>query len=88
MTASLSGVLSAERPHLRNLSDDATGERADRNPPTQFIGNASPLGISPDENGPEGTHPPGYLSALDCSKSGNGALFLVPPHAPMKQRSA
>ena len=75
--------LSAERPHLRNLSDDATGERADGNPATQIIGNASPLSLAPDD-GPEGRapHPPGHLSALDCSKSGNGALssFLLSSH--------
>lgn len=82
MTSSvLSAVLSAERPHLRNLSDDATGERADGNPATQIIGNASPLGISPDD-GPEVATlaPPGHLSAAFCSHSGNRALFLVPPH--------
>jgi len=69
--------LSAERPHLRNLSDDATGERADGNPATQIIGNASPLSLAPDD-GPEVATlaPPGHLPAAFCSHSGNGASIF------------
>lgn len=74
--------LSAERPHLRNLSDDATGERADGNPSAQIIGNASPLGISPDD-GPEGAvlAPPGFVSTLFCSQDhGASSSFLLSSH--------